>query len=55
MQKRSHLNGRTIGFCSYTQTQKLEQHYMSPLLILGVKGLKSLREIIKHESLAIKL
>ena len=33
--KRFHLNGHTIGF--HPQTQKLEQHYMSPLLTLGVK------------------
>ena len=36
--KRFHLNGHTIGF--RPQTQKLELHYMSLLLTLGVKGLK---------------
>ena len=35
--KRFHLNGHTIGF--YPQTQKLELHYMSPELTLGVKRL----------------
>ena len=35
----ANLNGHTIGFRS--QTQKLENQYMSPLLTLGVKGLKS--------------
>ena len=33
---RFHLNGHTIGF--RLQTQKLELHYMSPLLTLGVQG-----------------
>ena len=37
--KRFHLNGHTIGF--RPQTQKLELHYMSPLLTLGVKWLSS--------------
>ena len=31
--KRFHLNGHTMGF--HPQTQKLEQHCMSPLLTLG--------------------
>ena len=35
--KRFHLNGHTTGFRQ--QTQKLELHYMSPLLTLGVKEL----------------
>ena len=33
--KRFHLNGHTIGF--HPQTQKLELHYMSLQLTLGVK------------------
>ena len=35
--KMFHLNGHSIGF--RPQTQKLELHYMSLKLTLGVKGL----------------
>jgi len=35
--KRFHLNGYTIRF--HPQTQKVRLHYMTPLLILGVKEL----------------
>ena len=38
MPKRFHLNDHTIEI--RRQTQKLELHYVSPYLTLGVKGLK---------------
>ena len=42
--KRFHLNGHTIGF--HAQNQKIELHYMSPLLTLGGKGFQIVSESI---------
>ena len=46
------MNGHTIGF--HQQTQKLELHYVSPLLPLGGKGLIGLNcSVVKSKLLCL--